>query len=153
LPRDNQGETRIASSRNAPGRQAVASPRCSRRVGALSIGLGSIRLESQSMVAAFMLNLGKQFDRGPVDFRSRLVTADVAVTFVKVVVPTSRRDLAGPGLSCGSATRLQVGAGPHHRARSSASPPVPRGDRNRVISGLQISRGYGGLQPGSLVTL
>jgi hypothetical protein len=54
------------------------------------------------MVAAFMLNLGKQFDRGPADFRSRLVTTDVAVTSVKVVVPTSRRDLAGPGLSCGS---------------------------------------------------
>jgi hypothetical protein len=32
-------------------------------------------------------------------------------------------------------------------ARSSASPPVPRGDRNLVISGPQISRGLGGAAP------
>jgi hypothetical protein len=44
-------------------------------------------------------------------------------------------------------TRRQAAAGSHHRARSSASPPVPRGDRNLAISGLQISRGFGGSAP------
>jgi len=44
-------------------------------------------------------------------------------------------------------TRRQSGAGSHHRARPSASPPVSRGDPKLVISGLQISRGFGGSAP------
>jgi hypothetical protein len=47
----------------------------------------------------------------------------------------------------GQTARRHTGVGPHHWARSSASPPVPPENSTINIIGLQISRGFGGSAP------
>ena len=77
-----------------------------------------------------------------VDFWSRWVMDERHGASVTVAGERALSLVCGFG-RLGRTTRRRAGTGSHHWARPLASPPVPREDRNLVIIGLQISRGFG----------